>query len=70
VGAAMARGSQLLKGNCALLVKAPKINIRGKRKEYIKEENTRDEKNQKRQKSPKRFVKTVTSAPLEEDQFI
>lgn len=66
----MASGNQFLKGNWALFVNAPKINIKGKTKETRNEENKSEEKNQKRQKSPNRFVSTVTSAPLEEDQFM
>jgi len=46
------------------------MNIIGNKKETIKEEKRTEEKNQNRQKSPNRLVRTVTSAPLEEDQFI
>lgn len=70
MGAAIARGNQFLNGNWALLVKEPKMNIIGNKKETIKEEKRTEEKNQNRQKSPNRLVRTVTSAPLEEDQFI
>lgn len=70
MGAAIAKGNQFLNGNWALLVKAPRINIIGNKRETIREEKTTEEKNQKRQKSPKRLVKTVTNAPFEEDQFI
>jgi len=76
VGAAMAAGSQLLNGNCALLVKLPntknntKINGIGN----IFSTNvlfliSRDPNTTTRKPSPKRFVKAVFILALQEEEF-
>lgn len=67
----MAKGNQFLNGYCALFVDAPNRRKMGKKivEEKLFEVNN-GEKNQKRQKSPNRFVRTVTIAPLIEDQFM
>jgi len=69
VGALIAKGNHLLKGNWALLVKHPTIKIRRGKESLTPKEYQLQQKNKNKQTSPSRFVKRVTIAPFKEAQF-
>jgi hypothetical protein len=76
VGAAIAAGNQFLKGNCALLVKLPKISNRTKvsgTKNIFSMKtlflNIKLEKTIIRNPSPKRLVRAVFILALQEEEF-